>query len=58
MLQLRRPEEKKDGLSVKEERVRTVIDILSAEVPEIQAHRFRKALQRHSHFVQVGSRGW
>ena len=52
-LQLRRPEQEKDGLSMKEERVRAVIDILSAEVPEIQAHRFREALQCHSHFAKL-----
>ena len=57
-LQLRRPEHEKDGLSMKKERVRPVIDILAAEVPEIQPHRFREVFQCESHFAQVEPREW
>ena len=38
---------------MKEKRVRTVIDILAAEVPQIQAHRFGEALQVHRRFTKL-----
>ena len=42
---------------MKEKRVRTVIDILAAEVPQIQAHRFGEALQVHRRFTKLDSVG-
>ena len=57
VLQLRRPEQEKDGLSVKEKRVRAVIDILSAEIPEIQVHRFRELDQLHGHLSKLDAVG-
>jgi hypothetical protein len=53
--QLRRPEQEKDGLPMKEERVRAVIDILSAEIPQIQPYGFREFFQCHSHFAKLDS---
>ena len=42
---------------VKEERVRAVINILAAETPQIQAHRFREVFQCHSHFAELNPVG-
>src|SRR6516162_11099812 len=59
LLQLRRPEDEKDGMCMKEKGVRAVIDILAAEVPQVEAHRFGEALRVKRRFTKldpVGSR--
>ena len=57
LFRIGRPEYEQDSLSLKEEGVGTVIDILAAEVPKIQAHLFREILQFHDRLPKLDSVG-
>jgi hypothetical protein len=49
----RRPEQEKDGLAFKEKGVRTVIDFLTAEVPEVQPYRVIETLQSDGRVTEL-----
>jgi hypothetical protein len=47
------PNEGENRVVAQEQSMRTVIDVLPTEVPEVQPHRFREAFQCHSHFAEL-----
>lgn len=51
------PEEEKDGLTLQEQGVSAVIDILATEIPKVQPHRLRLAFQALLQMPELNAMG-